>query len=395
MKTLSVVAILVTCFLLCGFQQGASPGQRKPAPQAAADKQKTDSGKTTRGAAPPVQPAPDATDENATGAASTIDRTGAVPGQGVEPPMNKAKADRSGEDIEIQRQLAKYTQNLVWVGIGQAVVLALTLVVIGLQAKLMRTHADHLKSLASAAQSNTIAAAGQLKAMQEQIEQMQESGRQTDKIIEAAQRSADAAKISADIAASVSVPTLVVDDFDLGNPPGGSLEAMLQFPTAKLVVKNYGQTPAFLRSWSVIFTCGDLPEVPDYSSHPGSGIVLDKVVIQPNHSYTFPPLSGWQRQEFSLDDVQAIMDKRKILNVYGCVNYWDIFSNPIRRLKFCETAINLFAGSSPRIMWFSQLAPAVYSGTDLMPIKNASGGEIENQTASADTQADDEPEQAD
>lgn len=234
------------------------------------------------------------------GSARAPDQTAIVPSQSVEDSVNKAKTGQSSDDVEIQRRLANYTNNLVWVGIGQAVVLALTLIVIWRQATLMKTHAGHLKSLADAAESNTIAARGQLKAMQDQLGQMESSGKQTNKMIEAAQRSADAAKVSADIAASVSVPTLVVDGFDLGNPPGASLEAMLQFPTVKLVVKNYGQTPAFLRSWSVFFTCDDLPEVPDYSSHPGSGIVLEKVVIQPNHSYTFPSLSGWQRQEFSL-----------------------------------------------------------------------------------------------
>ncbi len=233
---------------------------------------------------------------------------------------------------------------------------------------------------------------GQLKAMQAQIGQMQESGRQTDIMIEATQKSANAAKVSADIAAGVSVPTLVIDEFDLGNPPGASLEAMLQFPTTKLVVKNYGQTPAFLRSWSVIFTCEELPEVPDYFNHPGCGIVLEKVVIQPNESYTFPYLMHWQRQQFSDDDVNAIMEKRKLFNVYGCVNYGDIFGNPIRRLKFCETALNLFPGNSPSIMWFSQLAPTAYRGTDLMPFAPWHG--IENQTPSTNTKADDKPEKA-
>jgi hypothetical protein len=219
----------------------------------------------------------------------------------------------------------------------------------------------------------------QRKAMQGQVAEMESQTEVLKASVASAEKSADAAKISADIAAGVSVPTLVVDEFDLGNPPGASLEAMLQFPTIKLVVKNYGQTPAFLRSWCVVFTCEELPEVPDYYGHPASGIVLDKVVIQPNDPFTFPSLPGWRRHEFSLDDVDAIMERRKILNVYGCVCYGDIFGNPIRRLKFCETAMNLFPGNDPRIDWFSQLAPTVYRGTDLMPIKAASWQRLEDQ----------------
>lgn len=209
---------------------------------------------------------------------------------------------------------------------------------------------------------------------------------------DAATKSADAAKISADIAAAVSIPTLVINEFDLGNPPGASLEAMLQFPTIRLVVINYGQTPAFLRSWTVVFTCEDLPDVPVYEGHPGSGMVLDKVTIQPSDSYTLPSggFFGWQRHEFSLDDVEAIMSSRKILNVYGCICYWDIFGNPVRRLKFCETAIKLYPGNKPIIQWFSQAAPAAYRGTDLMPIGKATSGEgTGGQTARADTKTED------
>lgn len=65
MKTLSVVATLVTCFLVCAFWQETSASQRKPAPQiGSADKQSTDRGKTTHSVAPPIQPATDAADKS-------------------------------------------------------------------------------------------------------------------------------------------------------------------------------------------------------------------------------------------------------------------------------------------------------------------------------------------
>jgi len=67
MKTLSVVAILVTWFLLCSFQQEASSRHQKTAPQVgSADKQKADSKKEPQGGVSRGQPPTDAADKNAT-----------------------------------------------------------------------------------------------------------------------------------------------------------------------------------------------------------------------------------------------------------------------------------------------------------------------------------------
>lgn len=81
---------------------------------------------------------------------------------------------------------------------------------------------------------------------------------------------------SANIAARVSIPTLVIEKFETGGTGAANLEAMLQYPKVKVVIKNYGQTPAFLRSWTIVFTCEELPPVPDYKDHPASGIVLER-----------------------------------------------------------------------------------------------------------------------
>jgi hypothetical protein len=87
-----------------------------------------------------------------------------APGQKIEP--SQAKTEQSRDDIEIQRQLAKYTKGLVWVGILQAIVLAGTLVVMWRQAKIMGTHADHLACLAGAAGSTAIAAKASAEILQ-------------------------------------------------------------------------------------------------------------------------------------------------------------------------------------------------------------------------------------
>jgi hypothetical protein len=273
------------------------------------------------------------------------------------------------------RELPPVSVTKDWADRGVWVFSLLLVVVGGLQVWLLWRTFGTIQRQANDLSRQVDLAFGQLRAMHEQITEMSAQTDVLERSVGAAQDSANAAKISADIAVGVSIPTLVVHEFDMGNAGVASLEAMLQFPTIKLVVKNYGQTPAFLRSWSVAFTCEDLPDSPEYYDHPGSGIVLEKVVVQPNESYTLPALHTWERQEFSLEDVRAIIDHRKIFNVYGCVCYWDIFGNPIRRLKFCETAINLFGGGDTgSIGWFGELAPAAYRGTDQMPIGKPTSG---------------------
>jgi hypothetical protein len=217
---------------------------------------------------------------------------------------------------------------------------------------------------------------GQLTAMQGQIGQMESSGVQTTALIAAAQKSADAAKISADIAGRVSIPTLIVEKFELGNMGNANIRAILQLPKIQITLRNYAQTPAFLHSWSLVLTCEELPSLPNYFGHPGSGLLLDKEVIQPNIPYTLPELPSWNRQQFSLDDVEAIIDQKKMFSVYGYVCYGDLFGSPLKRLKFCEFALNI---GDNWIQW-CDAADQVYCGTDLYPIKGK-GTKIEREPA--------------
>lgn len=183
------------------------------------------------------------------------DQTTFVLSQKIEAPTDKAKTGQSSDDIEIQRQLAKYTRNLVWVGIGQAVVLAGTLLVIWRQANLMKTHAAHLKSLADAAESNNIAAGGQLKAMQDQLGQMESSGKQTDKMIEHASQQVAAIKSQAELMKSAGTHTetlaaqavkqsdLTQRQLDLANRPWICIDSVT--PASDLTFKDSGEAVIF------------------------------------------------------------------------------------------------------------------------------------------------------
>jgi hypothetical protein len=63
-------------------------------------------------------------------------------------------ASQSREDLEVQHQLALFTEGLVWVGIAQAVVLLITLIWIRQQAKILEKHAGHFEDLSDAAKAS-------------------------------------------------------------------------------------------------------------------------------------------------------------------------------------------------------------------------------------------------
>lgn len=275
---------------------------------------------------------------------------------------SKNDKDRSGECKDAKDYMPWWYVLIAWPdGIGLWAVIA-TVLVIGYQAWEMREATDVMR--------------GQLTAMQGQIGQMESSGVQTTALIAAAQKSADAAKISADIAARVSIPTLVVEKFELGNMGNANIMAILQLPKLNIVIRNYGQTPAFLHSWSVVLTCEELPAVPVYFGHPGSGNVLDKMVVQPNQPYTLPDLPSWRRQGFEIVDIEAILSRQKTLSVYGYVCYGDIFGSPLKKLKFGEFALNI---GDNWIEW-CDMADPVYCGTDLYLTKGK-GTKVEAEPA--------------
>jgi hypothetical protein len=235
---------------------------------------------------------------------------------------------------------------------------------------------------------------GQLTTMQGQLGQMESSSVQTTALIAATQKSANAAKTSADIVARVAVPTLAVEKFGFGYTGSASMAAILQFPNVEIVIKNYGQTPAFLRSWTIIFACGELPQVPIYADFPGSGIVLEKEVVKPGESYTLPTLPSYKRQKFSADDIEAILTDHKLFYAYGYICYWDLFGNPVRRYKFCEEVLNI--GDS-WAQWTGVFSKPPYVGIDefrIGPEGQRFWAATEIISESADTQAENHPEEA-
>jgi hypothetical protein len=199
---------------------------------------------------------------------------------------------------------------------------------------------------------------------------------ETRKSADAAKQSAAAARISADIAVGVSIPTLVVCEFGKGNAGAADKRAFLQSPKIKISIKNYGQTTAFLKWWTLCFSCEDLPETPVYDG-PADGMILDKIVVEPTDTFILPELFWPRRQMLSNEDVEAIIERRKTLRAYGYICYGDIFGNPLRRLKFCETALNIFDGDQI-CDWWEGWAPPAYTGTEQYPSKKKTQQESRN-----------------
>jgi hypothetical protein len=232
----------------------------------------------------------------------------------------------------------------------------------------------------------------QAKKTADATEAMRDSIPLQKKAADAAKISADAAKVSADIAARISVPTLKIEKFGFGYTGSANMAAILQFPNVEVVIKNYGQTPAFLRSWTIIFTCEELPEVPVYTDYPGCGIVLEKEVVKPGESYTLPKLDSFRRQKFSDEDIKAILNRERLFVAYGYVCYGDLFGNPPKRHKFCEFVLNI---GDNWAQWSDSFSGPPYIGTDDLPIKQAASGQgIEGQPTRADAKTENHPEKA-
>jgi hypothetical protein len=241
---------------------------------------------------------------------------------------------------------------LVAVGILQVALLCLTLRVVRIQAREMKRQRGWMRK--------------QWGEMSQQTVSLRDYVDETKKIAVATINAAKAAEQSSSIAAGMAIPKLAIDEFAAGNTGAASLPAMLQFPNIRLVVKNYGQTPALLRSWTLVFTCEELPLIPVYGDFPGSGIVLTHKVIQPGEPYILTVENSWNRQELSAEYIQAVIDRRKTLRAYGFICYGDIFGNRLQRFKFYAEVLNM---ADSWLDWRTELAPDGYTGTDTFPIK--------------------------
>jgi hypothetical protein len=149
----------------------------------------------------------------------------------------------------------------------------------------------------------------------------------------AAQKSAEAAEISAKAVMGVAIPTLVIHEFSFMRSKSRSLEADLEFPRIRISVKNFGQTPALLKSFAVEFTCEERPATLTYPSvlyfDPGTA-------VEAGQPFLLEEAGVWPWGGFSAETANAISTGSKALSVYGCVWYGDVFGSTVHELRFCK-----------------------------------------------------------
>jgi hypothetical protein len=156
-----------------------------------------------------------------------------------------------------------------------------------------------------------------------------------------------AAETSAKAAMGVAIPVLRLDDFRFLPSANQMLGGDLEVQPLRISVKNYGQTPAFLKSFAVEFTCEDLPEALEYPSliHFDPVVVLESGKSHPIEEGGLVPWNPIPEEE-----AEGIKSGSKVLTVYGCVWYGDVFGATIHTLTFKRWAAN-FGVSGSDVIW--------------------------------------------
>jgi hypothetical protein len=141
---------------------------------------------------------------------------------------------------------------------------------------------------------------------------------------------AEAANRSAQLAVSIQVPRLVLFKLSIEEVGVGNLAAKLQSPKARVVLKNYGKTPAFLESQALGIYLGlSLPQEPNYS--PFAYDLEPENIVEPDAQYTLNGIRPFHQPE----QISAIIEQRTFLWVYGYVQYKD-FLGSRHITRFCK-----------------------------------------------------------
>lgn len=329
-------AFLLAWALLCGFKPMLAPQSRE------AKQKPTHDSRQNADAVPEVGRSP-------ASAKTSTDSSNQDSGGKQSDNYQKASIAAPEKSVDVVERVISIVGVICTVGLTVAGIVGVcaaikTLKALRIQSVIMRRQTRHI--------------ARQARSMRYQTTHLKNS------VIQAT-RAAKAAKLSADVSIGVAVPTLRVEEFRLGNGGIGTLEAKLQFPIPKIVVKNYGQTPAFFKAWTVVFTCEEIPLSPQWPN----GLLLEKN-IGPQESYEIP-VNPVSRQEIPIEDAAAVAQGRKPFRAYGYILYGDIFESPLRRLKFCQIVINQWGSD---VAWADDWTRPAYQGNEYLPRKDKKEG---------------------
>jgi hypothetical protein len=171
--------------------------------------------------------------------------------------------------------------------------------------------------------------------METQAKDARESGAQATRIAlataQAARKAADAADISAKAAMGVAIPTLAIYKFSFVNTGRENPAVFYRYPRIRLELKNYGQSPAFLRKFSICLSWGD-EKTGKSPSYPFD----EEQVVDAGDTYAFSESDLEVLDNPSPEAIQDLVAGKTHLTFAGWVSYKDMFGSPTRRLTFCK-----------------------------------------------------------
>lgn len=158
-----------------------------------------------------------------------------------------------------------------------------------------------------------------------------------------ARKAAKAAETSAKAAMGLALPVLVLQELTFENHDG-SYAGLFEYPVFKIVVRNFGQSPAFLKSYAVVLATGDLPDEPTY---PKEFWPLDMhEVVDAGQPYTLSEGRASTNDRPSEETQSALIARRDSPIVYGFITYGDVFGSAIHTMKFSKIFFEINADGS-------------------------------------------------
>jgi len=170
------------------------------------------------------------------------------------------------------------------------------------------------------------AISGQATTMATQAGHMEDQSKTLRESVAAAQKAADAAETSAKAAMGIAVPTLMLHKFSFIVEGIKDAAVFYRNPKAGLEVKNYGQSPAFLRKYSIGYSWqGD--SAMEFAAYP-----FEDVVIDAGGSYEFQELELGVLKSPPPEVIDDLVRGGKHLVFSGWVSYRDVFGSPTKKL---------------------------------------------------------------
>jgi hypothetical protein len=139
-------------------------------------------------------------------------------------------------------------------------------------------------------------------------------------------KSAEAALISAKAAMGVAVPTLVVHRFSFINTGRENPAAFYRQPRIRLVLKNYGKSPAFLRRYAIGYSWGE-SSPQKFTWYP-----FEDQVIDAGASYELREVDLEVADSPPEGVIGDLVSGERKLVFSGWISYRDVFDSPTRKL---------------------------------------------------------------